>query len=148
MNKVMLVGNLTADPEMRTTGNGTSVCSFRVAVSRRYKDADGNQPTDFIPVVCWRQLADLCGRYLAKGRKVGVVGTLQSRSYEDKQGQRRTAYDVVADEVEFLTPRGESGGAPMGGGGGSAFPSDMSQDDGGFGDASGFADLDDSSLPF
>lgn len=143
MNKVMLVGNLTADPEMRTTGNGTSVCSFRVAVSRRYKDADGNQPTDFIPVVAWRQLADLCGRYLTKGRKVGVVGTLQSRSYEDKQGNRRTAYDVVADEVEFLTPRGEGGSAAP-----SYSPGEMSQDDGGFGDASGFADLDDSSLPF
>ena len=143
MNKVMLVGNLTADPEMRTTGSGISVGSFRGAVSRRYKDAEGNQPTDFIPVVAWRQLADLCGRYLTKGRKVGVVGTLQSRSYEDKQGNRRTAYEVVADEVEFLTPRGE-GGSPAP----NYAPQEMSQDDGGFGDVSGFADLDDSSLPF
>ena len=142
MNKVMLVGNLTADPEMRSTSSGISVCSFRVAVSRRFKDADGNQQTDFVPVVAWRQLADLCGRYLSKGRKVGVVGSLQSRSYEDKQGNRRTAYEVVADEVEFLTPRGESGAAP------SFSPGEMSQDDSSFGDVSGFADLDDSSLPF
>lgn len=153
MNKVMLVGNLTADPEMRTTPNGISVCSFRVAVSRRFKDAAGNEQTDFIPVVAWRQLAELCGRYLSKGRKVGVVGTLQSRSYEDKQGNRRTAYDVVADEVEFLTPRGESGGSGFSGGdsfpggdnfsGGGGAPSQSLDDY-----SSGFADLDDSSLPF
>lgn len=142
MNKVMLVGNLTADPEIRTTPNGISVCSFRVAVSRRFKDTDGNQQTDFIPVTCWRQLAELCGRYLAKGRKVGVVGSLQSRSYEDKTGQRRTAYDVVADEVEFLSPRSEGGSMS------SNDSSSMNDQDDMFPDASGFADMDDSSLPF
>lgn len=144
MNKVMLVGNLTADPELRTTPNGVSVCSFRIAVSRRYKSADGTQQTDYIPVTCWRQLADLCGRYLAKGRKVGVVGSLQSRSYEDKEGNRRTAYDVVADEVEFLTPKGD--GISAGSSSTGATPLDSPDDV--FSDASGFADMGDSSLPF
>lgn len=146
MNKVMIVGNLTADPEMRSTGSGISVCSFRVAVERRFKDGEGNRVTDFIPVTCWRQLADLCGRYLAKGRKVGVVGTLQMRSYEDKQGVKRTAYEVVADEVEFLTPKGD---APYSGAGAAPGASSPSYDqDSSFPEATGFADMDDSSLPF
>ena len=138
----MLIGNLCNDPELRVTPNGVSVCSFRIAVSRRFKDADGNQQTDFIPVTCWRQLADLCGRYLSKGRKVGVVGTLQSRSYEDKTGNRRTAYDVVADEVEFLTPRAEGGST------GSMGAEPLPNQDEMFSDVSGFADMDDSTLPF
>ncbi len=145
MNKVMLVGNLTADPEMRSTGSGISVCSFRIAIDRRFKDGEGNKVTDYIPVTCWRQLADLCGRFLAKGRKVGVVGTLQMRNYEDKTGQKRTAYEVVADEVEFLTPRGE-GASP-------SYPSSgdshsIPDQDSSFPEANGFADMDDSSLPF
>ena len=109
MNKTMIIGHLTADPEMKMTNSGISVCTFRVAVNRKYKDADGNQQTDFLPVTCRRQLADLCGRYLAKGKKVAVVGSLQSNSYEDKDGNRRTGYQIVADEVEFLTPRGNEG---------------------------------------
>lgn len=145
MNKVMLVGNLTADPELRSTGSGISVCSFRVAVERRFKDGDGNRVTDFIPVTCWRQLADLCGRYLAKGRKVGVVGTLQMRNYEDKQGNKRTAYEVVADEVEFLTPKGEMPYQP---GGGQQDSNSSFDQDASYPEASGFADMDDSSLPF
>lgn len=145
MNKVMLVGNLTSDPEMRSTGSGVAVCSFRVAIDRRFKDSEGNKVTDFIPVTCWRQLAELCGRYLAKGRKVAVVGSLQMRNYEDKQGNKRTSFDVVADEVEFLTPRNESPSA-------SGYPShdsgSMSDQDSSFPSAADFSDLDDSTLPF
>ena len=129
MNQITLIGNLVADPDLRTTQSGVSVCSFRIAVSRRFKDADGKQQTDFIPVTCWRQLADLSGKYLSKGKKVGIVGALQSRSYEDKDGNKRTAYDVVADEVEFLTPKGQDA---------------YSEPDG----MDGFADVEDSALPF
>lgn len=144
MNKVILIGNLTADPEMRSTGGGISVCSFRIAIDRRFKDGEGNKVTDYIPITCWRQLADLCGRFLAKGRKVGVVGTLQMRSYEDKTGQKRTAYEVVADEVEFLSPKGEASPYSSPGTPAPHTDADAPSHDSG----NGFADMDDSSLPF
>lgn len=131
----MLVGNLTADPDMRSTGSGISVCSFRVAVERRFKDGEGKRQTDFIPVTCWRSLADLCGRYLAKGRKVGVVGALQMDSYTDKQGVKRTSYRVVADEVEFLTPKNSGGHSD-------ADDSDAPEF------AADYPDMDDSAIPF
>lgn len=105
MNKVFLIGNLTKDPDVRTTGSGTSVCTFRIAVQRRFANQQGERASDFFDVVAWRQLADLCGRYLAKGRKVAVVGELQNRSYDAKDGTKRYVTEVVADEVEFLTPR-------------------------------------------
>lgn len=105
MNKVILIGNLTKDPQMRTTQSGVSVCSFTIAVNRRFKDANGERQSDFIPVVAWRKAADLCGQYLAKGRKVGVIGELQTRSYEAKDGTKRYVTEVIADEVEFLNGR-------------------------------------------
>ena len=100
MNKVYMIGNLTRDPEMRSTQSGISVCNFSIAVNRR-KDANGNQQTDFLNVVAWRQLGELCGKFLMKGKKVAVVGMLQTRSYQAQDGSKRTAYDIVADEVEF-----------------------------------------------
>ena len=104
MNKVYLIGNLTRDPEMRSTSSGISVCNFSIAVNRRFKNAQtGQQETDFFNIVAWRQLAELCGRYLAKGRKVAVFGSIQTRSYEAQDGSKRTAFDIVADEVEFLS---------------------------------------------
>ena len=104
MNKVYLIGNLTRDPEMRSTSTGIPVCNFSIAVNRRFKNAQtGQQETDFFNIVAWRQLADLCGRYLAKGRKVAVFGSIQTRTYEAQDGQKRTAFDIVADEVEFLS---------------------------------------------
>lgn len=108
MNKVFLIGNLTKDPEVKTTTGGTSVCTFRIAVSRRFKNQQGERVSDFFDIVVWRQLADLCGQYLAKGRKVAVIGELQTRSYDAKDGTKRYITEVVADEVEFLTPRGEA----------------------------------------
>lgn len=143
MNKVFLVGNLGADPELRSTGNGISVCSFRIGVSRRYKDASGETPTDWINIVAWRQLGELCAKYLAKGRKVAIAGSLQSRSYEDKAGNKRVAYEVVADDVEFLTPRGEGGPGPSRDNGYNA-DTPFSDDD----DISGFSEMEDSALPF
>jgi single-strand DNA-binding protein len=105
MNKAILVGNLTRDPEARTTPNGVSVTTFTVAINRRYKSQDGQQQTDFIPVVTWRGLAENCARYLSKGSKVGVVGMIQTRNYEDANGVRKYVTEIVADDVEFLTSR-------------------------------------------
>ena len=101
MNKVFLIGNLTRDPEMRTTTNGIPVCNFSIAVNRRRR-ADATQETDFFNIVAWRQLADLCQRYLSKGRKVAVTGSIQTHSYEAQDGTKRNTFDIVADEVEFL----------------------------------------------
>lgn len=107
MNKVFLIGNLSKDPELRTTNSGKSVCTFSIAVNRR-KDKDGNSTADFFSIVAWRQLAELCGKYLAKGRKVSVVGELQNRRYEANDGTERHVTEIVANEIEFLTPKGES----------------------------------------
>ena len=89
MNKAILTGNLTKDPELRTTTSGTSVCTFTVAVQRRYKGTDGKPPVDYLNIVVWRQLGELCGKYLSKGRKVLIEGEIQNRSYEDKDGNKR-----------------------------------------------------------
>ena len=117
MNKVILVGNLTRDPELTETPSGVAVCRFSIAVSRDYANADGTRETDFFNVTVWRGRAENCGRYLKKGNKVAVVGSLQNRSYEDKDGIKRNVTDIVANEVEFLTPKSaqgeEDGDAPV-----------------------------------
>ena len=100
MNKITVIGNLTKDPETRTTPNGNTVCTFTVAVNRKKVS---EPQTDFFRVNAWGKLGELCGRFLNKGRKVAVVGELQARTYESN-GQTRLSLDVVADEVEFLTP--------------------------------------------
>ena len=112
MNKIVLIGNLTADPVLRATPNGTSVCNFTLAVNRRFPGADGQKQTDFFRVLAWRGLADSCAKYLAKGRKAAVIGELQARTYEAKDGTTRMSLDVSADEVEFLSPREEPKAAP------------------------------------
>ena len=103
MNKITVIGNLTKDPETRTTPNGNTVCTFTVAVNRKKVS---EPQTDFFRVNAWGKLGELCGRFLNKGRKVAVVGELQARTYESN-GQTRLSLDVVADEVEFLTPAEE-----------------------------------------
>lgn len=105
MNRVILIGNLARDPELKTTSNGIATCAFAIAVNRKFKNAQGVQEADFIHIVAWRQLAELCAKYLAKGRKVGVVGTLQTRNYTAQDGTKRYVTEVIADEIEFLTPR-------------------------------------------
>lgn len=105
MNKAYLIGNLATDPEIRTTQQGHNVCTFRIAVQRRVKNADGTHDSDFIPVVAWRQLADLCHKYLHKGSKAAIVGAMQTRSYDAQDGSKRYITEVIADEVEFLDPR-------------------------------------------
>ncbi len=107
MNKIQLIGRLTADPELKSTNNGLQVCSFTVAVNRRFN----REETDFFPVTVWREAAVNCSKYLAKGSQVGVCGAVQIRRYEDKDGIKRTAIDIQADEVEFLTSKSESGAA-------------------------------------
>lgn len=111
MNKVILVGNLTRDPELSETPSGIAVCRFSIAVSRDYSNADGNRETDFFNITVWRGRAENCGKYLKKGNKVAVVGRLQNRSYDDKDGNKRYVTDIIADEVEFLTPRGAAEGS-------------------------------------
>ena len=109
MNRVFLIGNLTRDPELRETSSGIAVCSFAIAVSRDYQSADGSRETDFFNVTVWRGRAETCAKYLKKGNKVAVMGSLQNRTYDDKDGNKRTATDVVADSVEFLTPKNAAG---------------------------------------
>lgn len=107
MNRAILIGNLTNDPELKTTTSGTTVCNFRIAVNRNYKKEDGSRDTDFLNIVCWRQTAELCAKYLSKGRKVGIVGEIQTRSYDAQDGTKRYVTEIVAQEVEFLTPSGQ-----------------------------------------
>ena len=100
-NKVILGGRLTADPELKTTSTGITVVTVSMAVNRR---TSKEQQTDFFNILAWRQLTELCERYLSKGKKVAITGSIQMRNYEDKNGIKRTAVDFLADEVEFLSP--------------------------------------------
>ena len=110
MNKVYLIGNLTRDPERSETSGGVHVCRFAIAVNRTYASSDGTRETDFFNITVWRQLAENCGKYLKKGSKVAVVGQLQNRPYEDKDGVKRTVTDVVASEIEFLASKSAGDG--------------------------------------
>ena len=133
MNKITLIGNLTHDPEVRSTPNGITVCSFTIAVNRRFAQ-NGEKITDFFRINAWRQLGESCARYLAKGRKVAVLGELQARTYEAKDGTTRMSLDVQADEVEFLSPKSDA------------------RDDSGYQPSepspSGFSDVDPGDIPF
>ena len=124
MNKVILIGNLTKDPELTTTTSGISVCRFSLAVSRRFTNSEGERETDFINVVVWRNLADNCHKFLRKGSKAAIVGNIQTRSYDAQDGSKRYVTEVVAEEVEFVGSRvsdeegaaGEADGAGQEGG--------------------------------
>ena len=109
MNKAILVGRLTRDPELKTTASGVSVCSFSIAVNRRFKNAEGNYDADFINCVAWRQQAELLAKYFAKGRMVGVVGSIQTRNYDDRDGKKVYVTEVSVDEVHFVESKGASG---------------------------------------
>ena len=104
MQRITIIGNLVADPETRTTSSGTTVCSFTIAVNRRFANADGERQTDFFRINAWRQLGEVCAKHLKKSKKVAVVGELQARLYDAKNGEKRMSLDVAADEVEFLSP--------------------------------------------
>lgn len=113
LNKVVLAGRLTNDPELKQTATGVSVLSFTLAVNRRYasKNEQGESQTqaDFITVVAWRNTAEFIARYFRKGSAICLTGSIQTRSWQDQQGQRRYATEVVADEAMFVDSRGESG---------------------------------------
>ena len=144
MNKLFIIGNLTRDPELRSTPNGIPVCSFTVAVNRRRSSSAeaGSQPeADFFRVSAWRQLGENCARYLAKGRKVAVVGSVTVNTYQGQDGTTRASLEVNADDVEFLSPRGEGGEAGGQGGYQPGTAPSPSQ-------SSGFVKVDDEELPF
>jgi len=105
MNKVFLIGNLTRDPELSETSSGIKICHFAIAVNRNFSGPDGERKTDFFNVTAWRGLGETVARYAKKGNKVAVSGSIELRNYEDSQGNKRTAVDVIAQDVEFLTPR-------------------------------------------
>ena len=106
MNKVLMIGNLTKDPEHTTTTSGTAVCKMTIAVNRNFTNANGKRETDYFNVVAWRTLADNCAKYLEKGKKIAVVGSLQTRSYESN-GEKKYVTEIMADEIEFLSPVNE-----------------------------------------
>jgi single-strand DNA-binding protein len=142
MNKVFLVGNLTRDPELRNTRDGIPVCTFTIAVNRRRSGtAEAGQPeADFFRVTAWRQLGENCSKYLAKGRKVSIVGTVSAQAFSGTDGQPRASLEVTADDVEFLTPKSEGGEAHTAGpAANAAGPAPQNN---------GFVQVDEDELPF
>lgn len=113
LNRVILIGRVVAQPDLRYTQNGKAVANFRLAVDRRGR-GDGENNADFIPIVAWERLAEICGEFLAKGKLVAIEGRLHTRTYETKDGQKRSAFDIVADDMRMLSGRneGEAQGAP------------------------------------
>ncbi len=109
LNSIIIMGRLTADPELRSTSSGLSVTSFNVAVDRGYVRAGEERKADFIPVVAWREKADFVSKYFRKGSMIAVQGSLQSRNYEDKNGNKRVAFEVIADQISFCGSKNESG---------------------------------------
>ena len=108
LNKVILGGRLTADPELKQTANGTPVVTFSIAVNRRFQSKDNTQQqTDFFNVTAWRATAEFVSRYFRKGSSICVIGSLQNRSWTDQQGAKRYATDIIADEIQFVDSRGE-----------------------------------------
>ena len=105
MNKVILIGRLTKDPEVTSTQGGISRATFTVAADRRFTDKDGNRQADFIPCVAWRQTAEFIGKYFTKGKKISVVGSIQTRSYDAQDGTKRYVTEVNVDECEFVEPK-------------------------------------------
>ena len=140
-NLVVLTGRLTADPELKTTSNGLSVTTFSIAVDRRYRSGEERQ-TDFINIVAWRQSAEFITKYFKKGSLIGIEGSIQTRRYQDKNGNNRTAFEVVVNNVQFVESK-RDGAAPMGD---TAAPASFSN-----ADVNDFADLGDATdddLPF
>ncbi len=138
VNKVILVGNLGKDPELRYTPSGTAVATFSLATSERFKDRNGEQQekTEWHNVVAWRNLAEICGKYLHKGKQVYIEGKIQTRSYDDRDGNKRYMTEIVADQMQMLgrlsdenSGYGQRGGenrpsrAPQDSGGGQSAPS-------------------------
>jgi single-strand DNA-binding protein len=111
-NKVILSGRLTADPELKTTGSGIYVTSFNIAVERRFKNENGEREADFITIVAWRGTAEFVSKHFKKGDMIGIEGSIQTRKFTDKNGNNRTAFEVVADNVDFVGGKKDSSEAP------------------------------------
>ena len=143
MNRVILIGNLANDPEARTTQSGISQSTFRIAVQRRFANQQGVREADFFTVIAWRQTADFCNRYLSKGRRIAVEGSIQNRSYDAQDGSKRYVTEIIADNIEALSSRNEDGGQPRRDNGPTpppAQPAPPSMND--------FTEVDDDELPF
>ncbi len=132
LNRVVLIGRLTKDPELRYTPNGVAVANFTLALDRNYKNAQGEKETDFIPCVVYRQLAELVTNYLSKGKLAAVDGRIQVRSYTGQDGQKRWVTEIIAEDVRFLSPKDNNAGsantAPSAGGAGT-FGHEVTLDD-------------------
>lgn len=139
LNKVVLIGRLTRDPDTRVLSSGSSVSTFTLAVDRTFKSRDGERGTDFIPIVAWGKTAELCGQYLAKGRQTAVSGRIQTRSYDANDGSKRYVTEVVAEEVTFLGSRNDAGRSNN---------SYQSQDNEFGVPMDGFSEMDDDDMPF
>ena len=134
LNKVLLIGNLGKDPELRFTPSGRAVARFPLATSEQWTDQSGQRQdrTEWHNVVVWGKQAETCGQYLAKGRQVFIEGSVRSRQYDDKEGQKRYITEIIAQRVQFLGGRGEGAGRAAAGGGGdesAAAPAPMPEDD-------------------
>lgn len=141
MNSCVLTGRLVADPELRTTPSGLSVCRFRIAVDRPFQKSGEDRKADFIDVVAWRSNADFVTKYFRKGSMIAVQGSLQTNNYEDKNGNKRTSYEIVADRTEFCGSKAESGTGSSSGNAAPAAYSNSTADD--------FSSVvDDDDLPF
>ena len=103
MQRIILIANVCNEPTMQSTPSGVTVCTFSIAVDRKYKDSNGDKVTDFFRVQAWRQLGEVCNRHVKKGMKVGAIGELKARTYEAKDGTTRISLDVTADEVDFMS---------------------------------------------
>lgn len=154
MNRVILVGRLTADPELKQTPNGISVCSFSIAVNRPYSSKNGDRQADFINIVAWRAQAEFVSKYFAKGNQIGIDGSIQTRNYTDKDGNKRTAFEVVADNISFIESKAASQQNRSNDYGNDysrpqpqhqADPAPVTYSNG---DAADFAEIDDDDLPF
>ncbi len=137
VNKVILIGNLGSDPELRYTTSGTAVATLSVATSRRWKDRDGNMQdeTEWHRVIVWAQSAEFCGNYLSKGSKVYVEGRLQTRKWQDQNGNDKYTTEIISSTIQNLTPKGADTG--MGGGGGFSEPPVPQEPFGGMGGGTG-----------
>jgi single-strand DNA-binding protein len=144
INRVILVGRLTKDPELRYTPSGVAVATFTLAVNRPFKNQQNETEADFINIVAWRQLAELCANYLKKGSQTALEGRLQTRSYENKEGKKVYVTEVVADNVQFLSPKKDENGA----GGNPNRSGQGSRDPFNFGDGGYPMDIPDDDLPF
>ena len=143
MNKVILIGNLANDPEAFTTQSGISRSTFRIAVQRRFANAQGVREADFLTVVAWRQTADFCNRYLSKGRRVAVEGSIQVRSYDAQDGSKRYVTEIIADNIEALGIRDEAGQSRPRDNGPTQPPAPPAQPS-----MNDFTEVDDDELPF